>query len=194
MALAQPTRRVLAPTPGDAVRLAAAASAVVGFTAYGALGGALFMLVLGGTMIPRALGAPTVLDVAYCGTILFAAWAAQLDWYVSVEWLDVVVHALVTGLVATMVHFALVKLAAVAPPDDTRLRRARLGSALTTAALGVALATVWEFGEWFGHTQIDERIQVGYGDTIGDLAAGALGAVLAGLLLARGVLLSGARR
>lgn len=194
MALAQPTRRVLAPTPGDVVRLAAAVSAVAGFLAYGALGGALFMLVLGGTMIPRALGAPTVLDVAYCVTILFAAWAAQLDWYVSVEWLDVVVHAVVTGLVATMVHLALVKLAAVAPPDDPRLRRARLGSAITTAALGVALATLWEFGEWFGHTQIDERIQVGYGDTIGDLAAGTLGAVLAGLLLARCALLSGARR
>ena len=28
------------------------------------------------------------LDAAYCATLLFAAWAAQLDWYVAVGWLD----------------------------------------------------------------------------------------------------------
>ncbi|MBW9208163.1 hypothetical protein KV100_00730 [Mumia sp. zg.B21] len=194
MASAQPIRRTAAPVIGDAVRFAAAVSVVAGVFAYGGLGGALFFFVLGGTMIPRALGAPAALDLSYCLAILVAAWAAQLDWYVAVSWLDLVVHTAVTGLVATVVHLALVRLNAVAPVNDPRLRRARLGSALVTTALGVALATLWELGEWFGHTQIDESIQVGYHDTLGDLAAGTVGSVVAGILLARGLLLAGARR
>ncbi|WP_370615570.1 hypothetical protein [Mumia sp. Pv 4-285] len=188
------TRSVAAATVvADAVRVAAAVSVVVGLVVFGPLAGALFFLVLGGTMIPRALRAPASLDIAYCVSILVAGWAAQLDWYVAVSWLDVVVHAAVTGLVATVVHLALVRLDAVAPVDDARLRHPRWGSAVVTTALGVALATVWEFGEWFGHVRIDDRIQVGYADTIADLAAGTVGAVLAGILLARGVLLTGAR-
>jgi hypothetical protein len=136
-------------------------------------------------MLPRALRAPAVLDLVYSVGILFAAWAAQLDWYAAVDWLDVVVHAVVTGLVATVAHLALLRLDAVAPVDDARLRRPRLGTAVTTAALGLTLATLWELGEWFGHTVIDQGIGVGYDDTVGDLAAGGLGAAVAGLALAR---------
>jgi hypothetical protein len=178
----------------DAIRLAALASVLVGLVAYGGVAGALFLLVLGGTMIPRVLAAPTVLDAAYCSTILFAAWAAELDWYLRVGWLDVVVHAAATGLIAAMVHLLLVRVDALPPVDDPSLTSPRLGAAIVTTALGTALAVVWEFGEWWGHSQIDQRIQVGYTDTVGDLAAGALGALVAGVLLARGVLLSGARR
>jgi hypothetical protein len=43
---------------------------------------------------------------------------------------------------------------------------------------------LWEVGEWVGHTYLDERIQVGYNDTMGDLVADGLGALVAGALLA----------
>jgi hypothetical protein len=178
----------------DALRLAALVSVVVGLLEYGAVAGALFSLVLGGTVIPRALAAPVALDASYCLGILFAAWAAELDWYLRVGWLDVVVHAAVTGLVAAMVHLLLVRVDAFPPVDGALPARSRLGAAVATTTLGVCLAVLWEFGEWFGHTYLDSRIQVGYGDTVGDLAAGAVGALVAGVLLARGVLLSGARR
>jgi hypothetical protein len=178
----------------DGVRVAALISVVVGLIWYGGVAGALFFLVLGGTMIPRALQAPAALDASYCVAILFAAWAAELDWYLAVGWLDVVVHAAATGLVAAMAHLALVRIGAVAPVDDVRLRRPRLGSAVVTTTLGVTLAVVWEFGEWFGHTRLDDRIQVGYTDTMGDLVAGTVGALVAAVLLARGVLLVGERR
>ena len=93
--------------PGDVVRVLALVSVVVGTWRSGPVATALFLLVLGGAMVPRAIGAPPVLDVAYCSTILFAAWAAQLDWYVAVGWLDLVVHAVATGLVAVMTLRAL---------------------------------------------------------------------------------------
>jgi hypothetical protein len=185
------TRQVLA---CDLVRLAALFSVPLGLLAYGAVAGALFALVLGGTVIPRALAAPAVLDASYCLVILFAGWAAELDWYLRVGWLDVVVHAAATGLVAAGVHLFLVRTGALPAIDDATLSHPRVGAAVTTTAVGVALAVLWEFGEWFGHTYLDSRIQVGYTDTIGDLAAGALGALVAGVLLARGVLLSGADR
>jgi hypothetical protein len=176
------------------VRAASATSVLVGLAWFGAVAGALFFLVLGGTMLARALALPTVLDLAFCSTILFAAWAAELDWYVAVGWLDVVVHAAATGLVAAVAHLTLVRAGAVAPVDAPTLRRPRLGGWLVTSACGVALATLWEVGEWFGHTHLDDRIQVGYGDTIGDLVAGAIGSLAAGALLARGLLLAGGGR
>ncbi len=48
----------------------------------------------------------------------------------------------------------------------------------------MAAGVVWEIGEWFGHTFIDTSIVVEYTDTIGDLAAGGLGSLVAGGLLA----------
>jgi hypothetical protein len=174
---------------GDLVRLLAVASVVVGTTAYGFIGFALFMLVLGGSVLPRA-----ALDLSFCATLLVAAWAAELDWYLAVGWLDVVVHAAATGLIAAMAHFALVRIGAAAAPDESRLRRPRVGSAVVTTALGVGFATVWELLEWFGHAQLDDRIQVGYTDTLGDLSAGSVGALVAGVLVARGALLAGAGR
>jgi hypothetical protein len=174
----------------DVLRLAAVVSLAVGWVEHGAIAGALFLLVLGGTMIPRALGAPPALDASYCAVILFAAWAAELDWYLRVGWLDVVVHAAATGLIAAMVHLLLRRVGALPRVDHPTLSLRRLGVAVETTAIGVTLAVVWEFGEWGGHTYLDDRIQVGYTDTVGDLAAGAVGALVAGVLLARWALLS----
>jgi hypothetical protein len=179
---------------GDALRAAAAVSVLVGLTWSGAVAGALFFLVLGGTMLARALALPTVLDLSFCATVLFGAWAAELDWYVAVPWLDLVVHAGATGLVAAVAHVTLVRAGAVASVDASALRRPRLGGWVVTCACGIALATLWEMGEWFGHTYLDDRIQVGYADTVGDLAAGTVGSMVAGALLAGGLRLAGGRR
>jgi hypothetical protein len=178
----------------DGVRLLAVGSVVVGLVSYGAVAGALFFLVLGGTIVPRVVAAPAVLDLAYSITILVAAWAAVLDWYVAVGWLDVVVHAAATGLVAAVVHVALVQWGALPEVGRRQVAHPRVGIVVVTAAVGVALATLWEFGEWFGHTHLDSRIQVGYTDTIGDLAAGSFGALVAAILLAHGELTTGGRR
>jgi glycosyltransferase involved in cell wall biosynthesis len=56
---------------------------------------------------------------------------------------------------------------------------------VTTVALGCALGVLWEIGEWYGHTFLDPRIQVGYPDTMGDLASDALGSLVAGVVLVR---------
>ena len=165
--------------PGDVVRVLALVSVVVGTVRSGPVATALFLLVLGGTMIPRIIGAPTALDVAYSSTILFAAWAAQLDWYVAVGWLDVVVHAVATGLVAVMSVRALQVWGVVGRG------RARGETAVLVVGVGAVLAVLWELGEWAGNALFDRRIQVGYPDTMGDLAAGLVGSVVAAVVVAR---------
>ncbi len=164
---------------GDLLRAAALASLVVAVPRYGFVGGALFLLVLGGSMLPRALGLPLALDVPYCGTILVAAWAAQLDWYLTVPGLDLVVHALATGLIAAVAHLTLGRVRLLPPPGAGGRPTA------VTVAVGLTLAVVWEIGEWLGHTYLDDRIQVGVRDTTTDLLAGLLGTVAAAVLLAR---------
>jgi hypothetical protein len=178
-------RQVL--VPGDAVRAAAAVSLLVALARFGPVVGAVFLLVLGGTMLARALGAPRVLDLGCGATTLAAAWAAALDWYRAVGWLDLAVHLVATGLVAALAHLALVRLGRSAPADGAAPRRR--GAGVVTAALGVALATLWELGEHLGNALLDDRIQVGWTDTVGDLAAGTLGAAAAGALVAAGALL-----
>ncbi|WP_435744789.1 hypothetical protein [Nocardioides sp. SYSU DS0663] len=177
----------------DGVRVAALVSVVVALVGYGGVAAAVLFLVLGGTMVPRVAGAPAALDGAYCLTILVAAWAAVLDWYLAVPWLDVVVHAAATGLIAAVVQWVLVRAGMASTPDDAQPRHPRAAVAVLTAAMGTALAVVWELCEWFGHTYLDDRIQVGYTDTLGDVTAGMVGAAVAGALLGGGVLLRGAR-
>lgn len=166
--------------PADALRGLAIVSLVVAVPSDGLIGLALMLLVVGGCMLPRALGLPGWLDALTCATFLFAAWAALLDWYVTVDGLDLVVHAIATGLIGLLVWYVADRLGLLAPADGTW--RPRAAAAMVTVAGAGTLATVWEIGEWVGYTYLDDRIQVGYDDTITDLIAGMLGGLAAGVL------------
>jgi hypothetical protein len=162
----------------------------VGSLVWAAAGGewvnaALFALVLGGLMLPRMVPTRPGIDLTYGATLLFAAWSAVEDLYVRYDWLDNAVHTVACGLVAAVVHRLLVTASVLPPATDRSLRRAGMGVVVTVWALGLALGTLWEAGEWFGHTHLDQRIQVGYSDTVGDLMADCLGALVAGLVVAR---------
>ncbi|NPC97921.1 hypothetical protein HOQ23_14210 [Nocardioides sp. zg-DK7169] len=175
---------------GDLLRAVALASVAVGASGWGFVGFALFLLVLGGTMIPRALGAPPSLDVTYCSVLLAGAWAAVLDLYLRFAWLDTVVHAAATGLIAVVAYVVTVRvrwLPATVPWP---------GRVVVATGAGTVLALVWEVLEWAGHALVDDRIQVGYEDTLGDLVSGMVGAAIAGALLLSDALLRqpGARR
>ena len=130
----------------DGVRVLAALSVLVGTYRAGAVAAALFLLVLGGTTVPR--------------------------------------------LVAVVAAAALARWGAVATGDAAHPRAAVV---VVVAGLGAVGALLWELGEWFGNAVLDPRIQVGYIDTLGDLAAGLLGSVVAGVVAARTDLLRHAR-
>lgn len=173
--------------PGDLPRCATAISFLAVLASGDLTGSALFLLVLGGTVVPRAVGASSVLDLATGGTLLLAAWASQLAWYETVPGLDLAVHAVLTGLLAAVAMLVLARWTerAAAAMQPAR-NRPPTETVLLVAGLGAILAIVWEAGEWAGHTLLDDSIGVGYDDTVSDLVAGLVGALTAGVLTARG--------
>ena len=172
------------PVPADAARLAGVASLLAVAVRGQWVNAALFALVLLGLVLPRLLRAGRLPDLVYGIVLLLAAWSAVLDWYVRFGWLDIVMHVLTGGLTAAFAHRLLVRWQVVPRPEASVVRRARAGVVVTTTAVGTTLGLLWEVGEWFGHTYLDHRIQVGYTDTLSDLAADAVGALGAGLVVA----------
>ncbi len=163
----------------DAFRVLAALSIVVAVIGWGPLEGATVAFAAGGTLVPRMLGVRPSVDIAFGVVLLVAAWSSVLEIYVTTRWWDLPVHFLANGLSAALCYILLVRLRVV--PDAATLPRPKLSAVVMTVALGLSLGVLWEFAEWFGHTFIDENIFVGYVDSIGDLAWGAVGALLAGI-------------
>lgn len=96
----------------------------------------------------------------------------RLDLYDSVVWFDDWMHVMNTGLLAAAA--VLLTLPATS----------RFGEVLERAlAVGVTGAVVWELGEYFAFvTRSSERTHA-YADTLGDLALGTGGAVLAAVTI-----------
>lgn len=198
------SRTLPAVLAGDVVRVLVALSIVPATVAYGAVGAALVSLVLLGAVVPRALGLHGAGDPALGLVLSAAAWAGLLDLYETVPWLDLVMHLVGTAALAALAWLVLRRCGAVGPaprrdlaaPEDegqgvgraadpVSLARPRLGVVVTTTALGALLALLWEVGEWAGFAYVDDSITVGYTDTVSDMAAGTVGALGAGLVLAR---------
>ncbi|MGQ7295629.1 hypothetical protein [Quadrisphaera sp. KR29] len=113
-----------------------------------------------------------------------------LDLYDAVGWWDDANH---------LVNWALLSVGAGLLLRDGGVRP-HWALALCTAGVGALLAVAWELGEWaafirFG--EVDGGLAAAYGDTLGDLALGCLGAAAAGAVVARRALVaerSAARR
>ncbi|RXR26059.1 hypothetical protein EQW78_16395 [Oerskovia turbata] len=193
-------RSAVSTTVGDVVRVLAGIAIPVGSLLYGLVATALLSLVLLGAVIPRAVGLKGPLDPLVGLVLSAAAWIALLDLYAQLSWLDLAVHLVATAVLTVLAYAVLVFLGALPSPGPlldglggrpTRavmdgLSRPRLGAVVTAAALGVLLALLWEVGEWAGTRFVDPAINVGYLDTLGDLVAGGIGALAAGVLLVRG--------
>lgn len=179
--------RLLLRGPGGVVRLVGVASVLVALVARGPVDAALFALVLAGLVVPVVARIGPGLDAAYGVGLLAAAWAGALGGYEAVSWLDVLMHLVVTGLVAAVAHLALARwTGAVVEPDAVTGRAGEVGVVAVTAALGLALSVLWEVGEYLGHTYADPSIHVAYRDTVGDMVMGGIGSTVAGLALVAG--------
>lgn len=100
-----------------------------------------------------------------------------------IPWWDLVVHFVTAGSAAAVLYLILAR-SDITPPATGRAFPDR--SVITlTITLGMSAAVLWEFLEWAGNRYITSRIIVGYDDTLADLAVGGLGAVVAGVVLAR---------
>ena len=165
----------------DFVRIIGLVSLVVVAIGWGFVEMAVFSLALLGVVLPRFLGARALLDSALGIIVLIAAWSAVLDLYNSIPWWDIVVHFALNGLVAAVLWVLCLRVGvSLAGAGE---RRAFVLTVVLTTALGLAIGSLWEMGEWLGHTFIDDTIYVAYNDTIGDLVAGGLGSIVAGCFM-----------
>ena len=171
----------------DGVRVLGVVSILAAAVWLGGVDVALFALVLGGLIVPRVLGTPPGVDLATGATLLAAGWIAVLGLFEVVGPLDLIMHWAANGLLAVVAYDLLVRLEVVpavdAAPDAGLPSRARAGVVVVTTAVGITLGLLWELGEWAGHTFLDDTINVGYTDTLGDLVAGGLGSLLGAFLL-----------
>lgn len=167
----------------DAVRLLAPLSVVVALVWWSPSDAGILALTLLALVVPRFVGVRPGFDVAFCLTVLVAAWSNVLGLYETVPGWDLVVHFVCTGVLAAMAYVVLARVGIVPAPLTPATRPAT--PTVLVASLGLALSAIWEMAEWAGKTFVDPSIFVSYQDTIGDMAAGGLGAIVAGLVVGR---------
>jgi hypothetical protein len=174
--------RTSAELSADVVRLLAVLSVIAGAIWWTPTDAGILAFALPATLLPRFLGVRPAFDITYGVTILVAAWSNVLDLYTSIAWWDLAVHFVATGVVAAMLCVLLSRWGVVPWQPETRaMRRVPL---LVVPVLALAISALWEMVEWFGHTFISDDIFVAYADTIGDMAVGGLGGVVAGIVIA----------
>lgn len=137
--------------------------------------------VLPAVFAPRFLGTRAGADITVSLTVLIAAWSNVWGLYESVPGWDLAVHFVCTGVLAASLCLLLGRVQTL-PAPRSALAVTALGVTLTTT-FGLALSAIWEMVEWVGFTYVAQGINVEYTDTIGDMAAGGLGALCSGLFL-----------
>ena len=132
---------------------------------------------------PRFIGVRAAFDIVFCVVVLAAAWSNIADLYRTVAAWDIIMHFVCTACLAPMLYLLLAQLDVV-PAPGARGVRPRIAIVMS-AMIGLALSALWEMIEWFGFVFFTDDIYVEYEDTIGDMAIGGLGALVAGVVLAR---------
>lgn len=167
----------------DAVRLIGLLSVVAAAIWSSPTDAGILALALPALMLPRTLGAGAWFDLVVGVTVLVAATSNVLGLYRTIAGWDLVVHFLCTGVIAAVGYLVLAGLR-IAPAQGSPAFTGRAAVVLTTT-IGLAVSAIWEMLEWAGRTFITDDIFVTYQDTIGDMAMGGVGALAAGIMVAR---------
>jgi len=174
-------------TPGewlaDAVRVVGFLSVFIAAIGWGGTDAGIVAIGLPALVLPRFLGARAAFDIIYCVSVLVASWSNVFDLYRTVPGWDLVVHFVCTGVLSLML-FVLASRIGVVPGGLDEGQAARVPIVIV-GMTGLAISAIWEMIEWAGYTFVTEEIFVAYVDTIGDMAAGGLGALLAGVIASR---------
>lgn len=130
--------------------------------------------VLWWTLWRERISFPWLTDLLITITCFTDILGNRMDLYDTVVWFDDWMHFMNTGLLAAA--FILLTL-----PRDVSLGRV-LERAL---AFGAPAAIAWELAEFFAFISKSSERELAYADTLGDLALGATGAVLAAVVIHR---------
>ena len=166
----------------DAVRVLGLVSVIAAAIWWSPTDAGIVAFALPGLVLPRFIGVRPAFDILYNVTVLIAAWSNVLDLYTSIDWWDLAAHFVATGMVAAMLYLLLARCRILQSPGEAGF--APRTPLVIVPALALALSALWEMVEWVGYTYISDDIFVAYTDTIGDMAVGGLGGLVAGVALA----------
>jgi hypothetical protein len=159
--------------------IATVAVLVAGETAGGvALG---FAAVL--ALVARVVNLPRAYDLPFVVVLSLHALGEAMGWYDSLPWFDRVVHVVLPCLVAPVLYIGLARLEVLPDPRDETTARHYTGMAIVTFCLGMSVGGLWEIVEYASDGTLDTALSEGNADTVGDLVADAIGALLSALLL-----------
>jgi hypothetical protein len=117
---------------------------------------------------------PWLADLLVTTTCFTDVLGNRMDLYDSVAWFDDLMHLVNTGLLTAAVILLTIR------------RASRFAAILERAlAFGVTAAVAWEIAEYFAFISGSSEREHAYADTLGDLGLGALGAVIAAVVIHR---------
>ena len=167
----------------DAIRVLGFLSVIVAAIGWSGTDAGIVAIGLPAIVLPRFLGARPGFDILACLSVLVASWSNVFDLYRTVPEWDLVVHFVCTGVLSLLLYVLAARTGTVPGGLGADLP-ARVPIVLV-GMTGLAISAVWEMIEWAGYTFVTDQIFVAYVDTIGDMAAGGLGALLAGVVASR---------
>ncbi|GAA4283627.1 hypothetical protein GCM10022261_11580 [Brevibacterium daeguense] len=153
------------------VRWAAVASVLICLLLGDVQTALVMLLVCLGTTIGWRLRTSATFEIALNVTLLVSAWSGKWDLYESWIGWDMLVHFAATGVLALLAREMLEQWWPRTPFDPA--------AAWPTFAAAAVLCVVWECLEFAGMVLIDPDVYMTPLDTIGDIAAGMVGAAAA---------------
>lgn len=166
----------------DAAVVVAVASAVYQFLSDQGEPGFRFVVLAVIMVLVRWGNVPAPFAAAFAAFMLLATWASVEHWYRDIVWADEVIHFFTPGSLAAAAYFLLAHLRVMPDADESRARLRSWTPVFWVTIVGVFAAVLWEFYEWIVEQVSPQGMVVGYTDTIGDLLAGMVGSLVAGVL------------
>jgi hypothetical protein len=140
-------------------------------------------LTFGATVAARLLDLPRPFDLAFNIGMAFQAWGNTFNAFENVYAYDKLVHFVLPMAMSPLLYFFALRLRVLPDLEHESGIRQRLGILLVTFSMGLTLGVGYEVYEYAVDTWLGGHLEVGYGDTIGDLADDAAGAATGGLLV-----------
>jgi hypothetical protein len=167
----------------DLLRLALVIATGAALVAGNVAGALAFGFAAGFALLARVVNLPRLYDVGFVLVLTLHAAGEAFGWYDSLGWFDRVVHVVLPCLVAPVLYIGLARLDVLPDPRDETHARHYVGMAIVTFCLGMTVGGLWEIIEFVSDGVLGTELSEGNSDTVGDLAADALGSALGALLL-----------
>lgn len=132
--------------------------------------------------LARWIGPPRLFDLGFVLGMALQGWGNVFNLFEDLAWYDSLVHFVLSFWTAPLFYIGLARLGVVPDLGDHEERHPLLGILIVTFSLGLAFGALYEIYEYVVD-QFGGQLEIGYADTIKDLAIDGLGSALGGLLL-----------